>query len=154
MVSRERRGCTARTEHGTSRQRIAATIVNWAFVRIMLEFCSVNTFLFKFKQVSVRLRNFSITLTNAQFTIVFKPCTYWGDYNSLHKSIREVMPKSKSSGITFGHVINGALHRTASRVLGVEDLQWVLLYAKDIALLADNADKLQHMVTALHLPFQ
>jgi hypothetical protein len=39
-------------------------------------------------------------------------------------------------------------------VLGEEDLLWILLYADDIALMSDDADKLQRMVTALHLAFQ
>ena len=68
--------------------------------------------------------------------------------------IREVMPKIKSLGITFRYVINGALHETDSRVLGEEDLLWILLYADDIALMSDDANKLQRMVTALHLAFQ
>ena len=68
--------------------------------------------------------------------------------------IREVMPKIKSLGITFRYAINGALHETDSRVLGEEDLLWILLYADDIALMSDDADKLQRMVTALHLAFQ
>jgi hypothetical protein len=68
--------------------------------------------------------------------------------------IREVMPKIKSLGITFRYAINGALHETDSRVLSEEDLLWILLYADDIALLSDDPDKLQRMVTALHLAFQ
>jgi hypothetical protein len=46
------------------------------------------------------------------------------------------------------------LLETDSRVLGEEDLLWILLYADDIALMSDDADKLQRMVTALHLAFQ
>ncbi len=65
--------------------------------------------------------------------------------------IREVMFKVKSLGRTFRYTINSALHETDSMVLGEEDLLRILLYADDIALMSDNADKLQSMVTALHL---
>jgi hypothetical protein len=56
--------------------------------------------------------------------------------------IRDVMPIIKSLGITFRYTINGALHELDSRILGEEELLWILLYADDIALLTDDPGKL------------
>jgi hypothetical protein len=68
--------------------------------------------------------------------------------------IRDVMPTIKSLGITFRYTINGALHELDSRLLGEEELPWILLYAGDIALLSDDPKKLRDMVTALDLAFR
>jgi hypothetical protein len=68
--------------------------------------------------------------------------------------IRDVMPTIKSLGITFRYTINGALHELDSKMLGEEELLWILLYADDIALLSDDPEKLRDMVTALDLAFR
>ncbi len=68
--------------------------------------------------------------------------------------IRDVLPIIKSLGITFRYTINGALHEKDHKILGEEDLLWILLYADDIALMSDDPDKLRDMVTAFRLAFQ
>jgi hypothetical protein len=52
-------------------------------------------------------------------------------------------------GITFRYTINGTLHERESKIVGEEDLMWILLYADDIALMSDDPDKLRDLVTAL-----
>jgi hypothetical protein len=68
--------------------------------------------------------------------------------------IRDVMPIIKSLGITFRYTINGALYELDSKILGEEELLWILLYVDDIALLSDDPGKLRDMVTALDLAFR
>ncbi len=68
--------------------------------------------------------------------------------------IRDVMPTIKSLGISFRYTINGALHERGLKILGEEDLLWILLYADDIALMSDDPEELQDMVTALDSAFR
>jgi hypothetical protein len=72
----------------------------------------------------------------------------------MHCVIRDVMLTIKSLGVTFRYTINGALHKLDSIMLGEEELSWILLYADDIALLADDPEKQRDMATALDLAFR
>jgi hypothetical protein len=64
------------------------------------------------------------------------------------------MPTIKSLGSMLRYTINGALHELDSKILGEEELLWILLYADDIALLSDDPEKSRDMVTALDLAFR
>jgi hypothetical protein len=67
--------------------------------------------------------------------------------------IRDIMPIIKSLRNNFRY-INGALHEKDHKILGEEDLLWILLCADDIALMSDDPEKLRDIVRALDSAFQ
>jgi hypothetical protein len=68
--------------------------------------------------------------------------------------VRDVMPVIRQRGIKIRYNFKGRLGEMGSGVITHEDLVWILLYADDIALLAQDLADLHIMLTELDTAFK
>jgi hypothetical protein len=68
--------------------------------------------------------------------------------------VRDVMPIIRQRGIKLQYNFNGRLEEIVHGKVTHEDLVWILLYADDIALMAEDLADLQFMLTELDAAFK
>ena len=69
----------------------------------------------------------------------------------LDTVIRQLLPELKRLGVTICYKIDGQLMH--GKNLSEEELMWIMLYADDISLVCDDAEKLRTAVTTMDATF-